>query len=139
MTSGGVETEGRSLTGGAATGRLLRLQAPLSFWGGVDAATGEIIDNRHPQAGLNVSGTVLAMPHGKGSSSASSVLAECLRLGTGPAAILLDGSDEILLVGVLVAAELYGTECPVVVLSSMEGMESGAECHIADDLVTTLP
>ena len=121
--------EGRALLVGSAEGAALVLTAPLSFWGGVDTATGEIIDRRHPQAGANVAGTVLVMPHGKGSSSASSVLAECLRLGTGPSAIILDGSDEILLVGALVAKELYGSVCPVVVAEAA-GIETGVMVRV---------
>ncbi len=55
------------------------------------------------------------MPHGRGSSSSSAILAEALRLGTGPAAIVLDENDSILVVGALVARELYEASCPIVV------------------------
>jgi predicted aconitase with swiveling domain len=55
------------------------------------------------------------MDHGKGSSSSSAVLAESLRLGTGPAAIVLREPDQILVTGVLVARLLYDVECPVLV------------------------
>ena len=53
------------------------------------------------------------MPAGRGSSSGSAALAEALRLGVGPAAILLLKRDAIVIVGALVAAELYGIACPV--------------------------
>ncbi len=102
------------LVAGRAVGEVLRLDQPLSFWGGVDPSTGLIVDERHPQHGLVVSGRILSMPHGRGSSSSSAVLAETLRLGTGPAAIVLDEMDSILVVGALVAGELYGVECPIV-------------------------
>ena len=117
--------EGRALLAGSAVGELLVLETPLSFWGGVDAETGDVIDRRHPQYGANLAGRIVVMPHGKGSSSASSVLAECLRLGTGPAAMILDHSDEILLVGALIAEELYGNGCPIVVVDSLRGLSSG--------------
>jgi predicted aconitase with swiveling domain len=94
----------------------LVLDQPLSFWGGVDSATGEIVDPRHPQRGARIGGRVLVMPSGRGSSSSSSVLAECLANGTGPAAILLGEPDAILVVGTFVAAELGGPRCPVVVI-----------------------
>jgi predicted aconitase with swiveling domain len=55
------------------------------------------------------------MPSGRGSSSSSSVLAEAIRCGTGPAGIVLAEPDPILVVGALVAARLYGLACPVVV------------------------
>jgi predicted aconitase with swiveling domain len=94
----------------------LVLDEPLSFWGGVDPATGEIVDRRHPQWGERVTGRVLVMPSGRGSSSSSTVLAECIRAGTAPAAILLRHPDEILALGALVAEELYGRTVPVSVL-----------------------
>lgn len=94
--------------------QVLWLDEPLSFWGGVDRQTGEIVDRRHPQAGTTVSGRVLVMPSGRGSSSSSSVLADTLRAGTGPAAIVVKEPDPILSIGALVADELYGIWCPVV-------------------------
>ena len=80
--------------------------------------TGLIIDRHHPQLGLSLSGKVVVMPHGRGSSSASSTLAEAIRLGTAPAGFLLEEPDTIVVLGSLVGAELYGTQCPVVVLES---------------------
>ena len=101
---------------GTATGPALVLSAPLSFWGGVDPSDGTIIDRRHPQAGESVRGTVLVMPSGRGSSSSSSVLAETIRAGTGPVAIVLAEPDGILALGALVGSKLYGTTVPVVVV-----------------------
>ncbi len=60
------------------------------------------------------------MPAGRGSSSSSSVLAESLRLGTGPAAIVLSERDVIIAVGAIAAFELYGVVCPVVVVAPEE-------------------
>ncbi len=105
----------RGLVPGRAEGEVLRLDEPLSLWGGTDPATGLIIEPAHPQHGESVTGRVLVMPHGRGSSSASSVLAELLRLGLGPAAIVLSEPDSILAIGSLVALEMYGAVCPVVV------------------------
>ena len=93
----------------------LVLDAPLSLWGGLEPTTGDIIDQRHPQCGANVSGRVLVMPVGKGSSSASSILLEAARLGTAPSAIVLAEMDGILALGAAVAREMYGVEVPVVV------------------------
>ncbi len=104
----------RILVPGTAVGDLLTLAEPLSLWGGLDPETGLIIDRSHPQLGQSLTGTIVAMPHGRGSSSSSSVLAESLRLGTGPAGFILDAPDSILVIGSLVANRLYGTVCPVV-------------------------
>lgn len=71
----------------------------------------------HPQAGASLTGVVLVMPSGRGSSSSSYVLAEAIRAGTGPAAVVLGEPDGIVVLGALVASELYGTAVPVVVPS----------------------
>ena len=98
----------------------LRLTEPLSFWGGIDPESGRIIDASHPQVGESISGKILRMPHSRGSSSSPSVLAEALRLGTGPAAIVLDQPDPMVVLGALVARLLYGIECRVTVEPSID-------------------
>jgi uncharacterized protein len=102
-----------TLAPGHAVGAPLLLDEPLSFWGGLDPTTGGIIDRWHPQAGAHVAGRVLMMSAGRGSSSGSATLAEAIRLGVGPAAILLLKRDAIVIVGALVAMELYNLPCPV--------------------------
>lgn len=106
--------EGRTLCPGAGEGAALVLDEPLSLWGGMDPATGELIDVHHPQHGARLTARVLVMPGGRGSSSSSSVLAEAIRLGTAPAAIVLRTPDAIVALGAIVADELYGRTCPVV-------------------------
>ncbi len=111
---------GRVLVAGTASGPMLRLVEPLSFWGGVDPASGEIIDRRHPHCGASVRGRVLVLPWGRGSSSSSSVLLEGVRLKTAPVAIVLRELDGILALGAAVARELYGRAVPVVVLGEAD-------------------
>lgn len=105
---------------GPVRGEVVRLDSGLSFWGGYDPDTGTIVDRAHPQKGVSLMGKVVVMPHGRGSSSSSSVLAEALRLGTGPAAIVLAEPDSILVIGSLVARLLYQVECPVLVADPTE-------------------
>ena len=100
-----------------ASGPALVLEEPLSFWGGLDPATGKIVEANHPQRGVFVNGRMLVMPSGRGSSSSATVLAEAIRLGTGPAGIVLGEPDHIIAIGALVAAELYGIAIPVFVAS----------------------
>jgi predicted aconitase with swiveling domain len=110
----------RALAPGVATGEVLVLDEPLSFWGGVDPATGTVIDVHHPQHGAELAGKVVAMPSGRGSSSSSYVFAETIRAGTTPAAIVLAEPDAILALGAIVAAELYGVEIPVIVAAGAD-------------------
>ena len=111
--------EARTLVTGTAEGTALVLDEPLSLWGGLDPQTGNIIDVRHPQRGANVTGRVLVLTSGRGSSSSSSVLAEAIRTGTAPAAIVLGEADPILALGAIVARELYGKVTPVVVATDL--------------------
>ena len=106
------------LLSGEATGPTLVLNAPISFWGGVSPETGTIIEKRHPQFGATLKDKILMLPAAKGSSSGSSVLAEILRNGNGPAAIILGAPDAILATGAMVAKTLYGVTCPVVIVST---------------------
>lgn len=115
MPSGPEIARGHVLAPGRGAGEAF-VTDPVSFWGGISADDGCIIDVHHRDRGRSVAGTVLVMPAGRGSSSASAVLAETLRLGTGPAAIVLASPDVILAAGAVVARELYGIECPIVEL-----------------------
>ena len=83
----------RSLITGKAHGALLVLSDGLSFWGGLDPASGEIVDSQHPQRGQNVRGKVIVLPSPKGSTAAPGALLECLCAGNGPAAIVLVRPD----------------------------------------------
>lgn len=115
---------------GEAEGTALVLAQELSFWGGVEVETGAIIDHSHPDLGKNVAGAILVMPGGRGSSSSSSVLAEAIRLGTGPLAIVMARADPILTVASLVAQSLYGVQCPVVVCA-IDGFATGDRLRIS--------
>jgi predicted aconitase with swiveling domain len=113
-------------------GDLLVLAEPLSLWGGLDAATGRIVDPRHPQAGASMVDRVVAMPHGRGSSSASAILLEAVRRGTSPPALLLRETDGILALGAAVARELYD-RCPAVVVlaaADFDRLSTGARVRV---------
>lgn len=132
--------EGRALIHGSAAGRAIVLEEPLSFWGGFDPASGRVIDRHHPQAGASLTGLIVVMPGGRGSSSSSSVLAEAVRAGTGPAGIVLGSPDSIIALGALVARELYGTVLPVVVLGdSYRTLVSGMSLAISGSRVIVDP
>ncbi len=122
--------EGRTLVPGEARGPVLVLSEPLSFWGGLDPATGAIIDAHHPQLGAVVTGTVLVMPGGRGSSSSSSVLAEAIRAGTAPAAIVLAEADPIIALGALVALELYEASIPIIEVEKSDVL-TGREVRVS--------
>ncbi|WP_027050960.1 aconitase X swivel domain-containing protein [Mesorhizobium erdmanii] len=127
-----VERLGTFQLAGEADGLALVFSQPLSFWGGIDAETGEIIDHSHPGLGQSVTGRILVMPSGRGSSSSSSVLAEAIRRGTAPAGILLERPDPILAVGAIVAEFLYDIHMPLVVCD-ISGIVSSDRIAIGAD------
>lgn len=101
---------------GTAEGPVLRLDNPLSFWGGVDPAAGRLL--APPQASL--AGTVLMLPETIGSSSSSAVLLELLRNGRAPVALVLGRPDAILGLGILVAAEMGWPTIPLLLMPAAE-------------------
>ena len=111
---------GRAIVAGEATGEALVTTEPLSFWGGFDFKTGEIIDRHHPLAGVRAAGRVLAVPFSKGSSTTTAVLLEAIRAGTAPAAILTTGVDAFFALASIVAGEMYGRSIPVVALDAAD-------------------
>ena len=100
--------------GTAGTGEALVFAQPISFWGGIDPASGRVTDVRHPQHGASIAGRVLFLPGTIGSSSASAVLLELVHAGHAPAGIVMDAPDAILLLGLLVAKEM-GWPTPIAV------------------------
>jgi len=115
-----IQIIGQAIIVGNAEGELLVANEPLSFWGGYDYATGEIIDRRHPLSGYIAAGKVLALPFTRGSSTTTAVLLEAVRAGTAPAAIIITGIDKFFALAAVVAEEMYGKAFPLVSISEAD-------------------
>jgi len=111
---------GKPIIAGSARGQALVSQEPLSFWGGYDWKTGEIIDRRHPLSGSNARGKILAIPFTRGSSTTTAVLLESIRAGTSPNAIITTATDFFFALASVVADELYHTPIPLVAVSESD-------------------
>ena len=111
---------GKPIIAGSARGQALVSQEPLSFWGGYDWRTGEIIDRRHPLSGANAKGKILAIPFTRGSSTTTAVLLESIRAGTSPNAIITTATDFFFALASVVADELYHTPIPLVAVSESD-------------------
>jgi uncharacterized protein len=120
---------------GSARGPVLRCAKPLSFWGGVDPATGTITDPESEHCGRSIAGTVLMLAATRGSSSSSSVLLELIVAGRAPAAIVLGDIDAILGLGIVVGRELGHAGPPLLRLDAdaQRGFETGIEVAVASD------
>jgi predicted aconitase with swiveling domain len=132
----------RILNKGEAQGDVLALDAPLSFWGAFDPRTGLIIDVHHPQRGVRLSGKMLMMRETRGSGTAPGGMAEAIRLGTAPAALILVKPDINLAIGAMVAQALYGRGCPIVAVGEAEYRRLSRHRALAIDAqgqITPLP
>jgi predicted aconitase with swiveling domain len=131
---------GRSLVSGAASGTAVCSDVPLSFWGGINPNTGEVIDRRHPLFGACLSGKVLVLPFGRGSCSASGVLFESIRNGVAPAAILVSHIDPIIALGSILGDEVYAKPIPLVLISDSEraAMQNGDSIAIEPNGTVTV-
>ena len=120
---------------GAAAGEIMKLGRPISFWGGVDPATGRISDPRHPDHQADIAGKILVLPGMIGSSSSSYIMLELMAIRRAPAALILAEPDAILGLGVVVAREMNYGSIPVVVLApaQQEGLRSGQQARIFED------
>src|SRR5512138_2094687 len=131
---------GRIVIPGKAHGMALVSREPLSFWGGYDWKTGEIIDRRHELSGENAAGKILAIPFTRGSSTTTAVLLEAIRAGTAPAAILTTGVDFFFALASVVADELYSSPLPLFALDEkdFEQLTTGDEIQIMRDGAITV-
>ena len=125
---------GRVIVSGEAQGEALVTSDALSFWGGYDFHTGEIIDKHHPLAGVRAGGRILAVPFSKGSSTTTAVLLEAVRAGTAPAAIVTTGADAFFALAAIVADVMYGKSFPVVALEPADfaSLRTGERLRITD-------
>jgi len=125
-----VIKQGKALVNGQAEGEVLATTSPLSFWGGFNPATGEIIDRHHPLSNANASGKVFVLPSGRGSCTGSGILLEAIYSGHAPAAILLREMDEIISLGAIAADEFLQKSLPIIVLNS-EDFEDALKAKFA--------
>ena len=122
---------------GDAAGPILATHEPLSFWGGVDPATGLIIDVHHPLHGQSVTGRMLVMPSSRGSCTGSGVLLDLVLGGRGPSALIFRDSEDVLTLGALVAARMFDRILPVLRVSSkvFGALTEVSEARIIDNRI----
>ncbi|MBT8408149.1 MAG: aconitase family protein [Alphaproteobacteria bacterium] len=139
MTLSESDQPGLRLVDGQARGEILVAEAGLSFWGGVDPRSGTIIDAHHPNNGQSVASKILMMPTSRGSCSGSGVLLELALTGRAPAAMIFCEDEEILTLGALVSARVFGCGVPTLRLpkSQYDRLARSAQAEIrADRLVS---
>ena len=121
---------GRVVKGGRAQGEALVSASPIGFLGGIDPATGVVIEQGHPLVGECVAGRVLVFPTGKGSTVGSYTLYRMARNGVAPAAIINAEADPVVAVGAIIS------EIPMVDQFDISALRTGDWVRVADGEVT---
>ena len=124
---------------GSAQGPVLAADEPLSFWGGVDPATGTVIDVHHPLAGQCLTGAVLVLPGTRGSCSGSGVVLDLALSGRAPAALVFSDPEDVATLGALIAGRMFGRTLPVIRLSAADHARLARATHarITPDRIET--
>ena len=94
---------GRPLVSGSSEGNLLVSNEPISFYGGVDPNTGVIVEKNHSLYGKKITGKILVVPYGKGSTVGSYVLLRLKKRGLAPSGIINVESEPIIIVGCIIS------------------------------------
>lgn len=128
------QASARSILGGTASGPIIATQEALSFWGGVDPATGCVIDVHHPLHGVCITGSILMMPSSRGSCTGSGVLLDLVLTGRAPTALVFSEAEDVLTLGALIASELFGKPLPVLRLEpdAYEALSRDESARITD-------
>ncbi|MFX1367546.1 MAG: DUF126 domain-containing protein [Promethearchaeota archaeon] len=122
-----TEFQGRRIYKGKAAGEALVTNVDLSFYGGVDPETGEVVEKDHPLEGKSVSGKVLVMPSGKGSTVGSYVLYALKKAEKAPIAIINIETDPVIAVGSIIS------EIPTVDRIEIDKIETGQKLEVDAD------
>jgi len=125
-----MELNGRIIYMGRAEGEALTTSQPMSFYGGVDPYTGEVIEKGHELLGKSVKGKVLVFPNGKGSTVGSYTLYRMKKNGTAPAGMLNRECETIVAVGAIIS------EIPCVDKVDISQIKTGDRVHIDGGKIT---
>lgn len=83
-----IELRGRGIVPGVVEAEALVTRDAISGFGGIDVATGTVIEPRHELFGVCFTGKVLIFPGAKGSSGWSGFFQSTRLMGTAPAAMV---------------------------------------------------
>lgn len=124
-----ITLHGRVIYPGAAAGKALVSQKGISFFGGIDPESGQIVERGHDLEGQSVTGKILVFPSGKGSTVGSYTLYRLKRNGLAPAAILNRECETITAVGCIIA------EIPCLDQIEIERIQNGDAVQIEGGIV----
>jgi predicted aconitase with swiveling domain len=127
-----MELKGRTIFKGESEGEALVTSQPISFYGGVDPNTGEVIEKGHELQGKSVKAKILVFPNGKGSTVGSYTLYRMKKNGNAPNGIINRECETIIAVGAIIS------EIPCVDKIDISKIKTGDLVRIVDGVVTTI-
>jgi len=125
-----MELKGRIISRGVAEGVALTTSQPISFYGGVDPNTSEIIEKGHELQGKRVKDRILVFPNGKGSTVGSYTLYRMKKGGRAPAGIVNKECETVVAVGAIIS------EIPCVDKVDISKIKNGDVVRLDNGVVT---
>jgi predicted aconitase with swiveling domain len=122
-----MKLQGRKVFRGKVAGEALVTTQDISFYGGCDSQTGQIVEKGHELEGKSVAGKVLIFPTGKGSTVGSYVLYALRKNGKAPLAIVNKTVDPVIAVGCIIS------EIPAVDQVQIDKLRSGQKVEVDAD------
>ncbi|UCH31857.1 MAG: DUF126 domain-containing protein [Candidatus Bathyarchaeota archaeon] len=119
-----MELRGRIISRGIAEGEALKTSQSISFYGGVDPDTSEIIEKGHELEGERVRAKILVFPNGKGSTVGSYTLYRLKKNGMAPIGIINKECETVVAVGAIIS------EIPCVDKIDISKIRTGDIVHI---------
>ncbi len=125
-----MEMKGRIISRGVAEAEALTTTQPISFYGGVDPETSEVIEKGHELQGRQIKGKILVFPTGKGSTVGSYTLYRLKKGRVAPAGIINSECETVIAVGAIIS------EIPCVDKIDISKIESGDTVRIENGIIT---
>ena len=125
-----MELKGRIISKGIAEAEALTTTQPISFYGGVDPETSEILEKGHELQGKRIKGKILVFPTGKGSTVGSYTLYRLKKGGIAPAGIINRECETVVAVGAIIS------EIPCVDEVDISKIKTGDTIRLENGVVT---
>jgi predicted aconitase with swiveling domain len=93
----------RRISKGRAQGSVLITRDSLSFLGGVNPESGIITDPNHELYGQEITGKILVIPSGKGSTVGSYIIYQMFKYKTAPLGLIALEAEPIIATGAIMA------------------------------------
>jgi len=125
-----MELKGRIISKGVVESEALVTTQPISFYGGVNPETSEILEKGHELQGKQIKGKILVFPTGKGSTVGSYTLYRLKKGGVAPAGIINAECETVVAVGAIIS------EIPCVDKIDISKISTGDTVRIENEVVT---